>query len=180
MVDDLEGILDEQEARLTHVQLATTQITGFIGQLARETDFAKASLEERSEVADILSALRDIEVAARARRQVIEQHIINAAMKAEAKEFRIEDGTVRIEARTSYVTQDAAMHDALIELIPKGDVTKDEVESAIATVISYKPDHRKLNALLKRGGRVQAAIESHREKQEGPPHVKINRKGGQR
>lgn len=178
MSTDLEALLDEQDAEHSQLQLATTQVRTFISALAREMDFGTATLEERDEVAEILESLKAIEVAARARRQVIEQGIIDAAAKLGAREFRIEHGAVRVESRSEYVTRDAAMHDALTQLIALGDVTKTEVEQAIRTEVHYTPDHRHLNALLKRGGRVQEAIESNRERHDGRPFVKINRKGG--
>ncbi len=180
MANDLADILDEQDAQSTSLALATAQVRDFISALGREVVFADASLEERSTIAEQLETLLAIEAAARARRHVIETEIVAAGKELEAREFPIDGGAIRLESTASYKTKDAALHDALTALVAHGDVTRDEVEAAVRTEITYRPDHRRLNALLKRGGRVQAAIESNRERMESDPRVRINRKGGQR
>ena len=181
MGNDLTVLLDEQEDRHLQPAADTALVLATISSLGREVeDFMEASLEERASVVHQLEALRVIELAAKSRRQVIEQGIVRAAERLEARELRIADGAVRIEPpNVGYDTEDMSLRNALVVLIPLGDVTRAEVDEAIPEIITVKPDHRKLNGLLKRGGRVQEAIETHRTRRAADMRyakVKINRK----
>jgi hypothetical protein len=180
--DELADLLDEQEAQHSRPADAAQRALVSISDMGRGVpDFGQASLEERDALVEELEALESIEKAAKARRRMIEQGIVRAAAELEAKELRLGIGTVRIEpAATGYTTKDMSLRNGLVQLIPLGDLTRAEVDEAIPEIVSCKPDHRKLNALLKRGGRVQEAIESNRQRKPSDPllaKVRIHRKG---
>jgi hypothetical protein len=172
-MDNLTDLLDEQEA--SSQAGGVSSALAVIRELGRDIDFGRSSLEERSEIIEHLEDLRALELAAKTRRQVIEQHIVAVAERLKAKEIKLAQGSVRIELPSvGYDTQAMALRDALLGLVVEGDVTRGEVDEAIPEVVEAKPDHRRLNGLLKRGGRVQEAIEGHRvHRQPDPARAKV-------
>jgi hypothetical protein len=182
-MDQLDALLDEQEgqppaqaATLTAIQTALLAVGGEM------PDFAIASPEEREAIVCQLEQVRAIENAARSRRRALEFAIVRAAQKLEARELRSSDAAVRIEPPDrGYATKDVTLRHELMALVPKGDLTRAEVDAAVPETISAKADHRKVNALLKRGGRVREVIEANRTKKEADltyAKVTIHRAGG--
>jgi hypothetical protein len=159
--------------------IVQTALRGLAGPMP---DFAAATQTERADIVRELEMVRAIRRAANDREKALELCVTRAADALGALELHTSEGTVRVKpSDPGYQVEEQALRSALITCVGMGDVTKAEVDAAITEVISYKPDHRKLNALLKRGDRVKAAIEDHRRK--GSPdimhgRVEAHRPGG--
>jgi len=181
---DLDDLLDTQAGAppesvgdLTITKALITSLGG--GPMP---DFAALTPERRADLVHELEQVRAIIRAAMDRKGAIEQAIRRAGVELSALELRMEGGTVRLKMPSDgYVTKDATLRDELLTLVAEGDLDRTEVDAAIPEVIGYKPDHRKLNALLKRGERVRTVIESNRTKKLADPlaaKVEIHHKGG--
>lgn len=182
-MDELEALLDEQHGQPPHQTAALTAIQTALRAIGGEMpSFIDASPQEREDIIYQLEQVTAIENVARSRRRALEHAIIRAAITLDAQELRAKDCKVRVEPpKVGYDTKALSMRQQLLALVPEGDLSRAEVDEAIPEVIDAKPDHRKLNALLKRGGRVQAAIEANRVKPEpnmDNARVRINRRGG--
>lgn len=86
------------------------------------------------------------------------------------KAFPLDDGgAVKIErAPNSYRTNEHELRRALIAFVPRL-LTQQEVDEAMPTVVTVKPNHTKLNALRNRGDEVSQVIDSLRETIPGSP-----------
>ncbi len=161
---DIDDALEAQETGSDLALVATVSLTGPIPKVA---DLDSAG---REEIVVLLEQVRKIEHAARDRRKVLEYAFIRAGMELGAKEIKTAGATVRLKlSQSGYVTHDTALRDALITLVGEGDLSKAEVDAAVPEIVSAKADHRKVNALSKRGDRVREAIEANREKREPDP-----------
>ncbi len=129
------------------------------------------TLDAREELVQAHIALTRIEQGVKARRLSIELAFKRAAIEADADQVRTAGGHVKVTDRPStYETRGHELRDQLQTLVHAGHLTLDEVDEAVAVIVSYKPDHRKLNTLARhRGSEVQAAIEGNRVKVEPDP-----------
>jgi hypothetical protein len=183
MLDELDELLETQgpespaESSEDPIGALTASIRG-----GRVPDFATATPEQRTDMVRELESLRLIRAAVFDRIHAIEGSITRAADSLSARELRTADGSVRIKPLDpGYQTEDAQLHAALLECVGLGDLTKAELDDAMPIVVTYKPDHRKLNGLLRRGDRVREAIEAHRRKPEPDllrGKVEVHREGG--
>jgi hypothetical protein len=185
MLDELDALFEEQgpePSAEASIPVSPTKALITILRGGTVPDFAAATPEERAELVYELEQVRAIKAAATDRARAIELAIGRAAAALAANELRTADGMVRIKpSDPGYDTEDAKLHAALTTCVGMGDLTKAELDAAMPTLIIYKPDHRKLNGLLKRGARVKEAIETHRRKP-APDllhgKVEIHRQGG--
>lgn len=184
MLDELDALLDEQGSESPAEQASEGPTQALVKALrgGEVPDFATATPEQRTDLVRELEAVRAIKAAAADRERRLTHAITAAAVTLSARELRTADGMVRIKpSDPGYVVEDAQLHAALVECVGYGDITKDELDGAMPTFVVYKPDHRKLNGLLKRGERVKTAIEAHRRKPEPDllnGRVEVHRAGG--
>lgn len=177
-MDDLDALLEEETAPSSESNIQSL-IRAFQGPMP---DFAVANPDERSEIVRELEAVRAIRRAADDRVKALELCITRAAAGLKALELRTSEGSVRVKpAEPGYETREMPLRQELLGLVVVGDLTREEVDAAIPEVISYKPDHRRLNGLLKRGERVRETVERNRKKRDVDlmrARVEVHREGG--
>lgn len=127
---------------------------------------SEASLTDRAGLVRLRAQLHAITERASTFQRAIDRAFVEAAAKEEATIVRTGIGDVKMELpAASYETQPDAMRDALMALVPANLITRDQVDAALTVIITTKPNHTKLNALVRQGGkRVGQAIEDHRRR----------------
>lgn len=131
-----------------------------------------ATPEERYELARAREVLYKVEQAVRDRRKAIDLAFLRAAQEKKLDQVKLSSGSVRIKKpAATYETHGDEMRRQLLALAEsQQNVTQEEIDEALALIISVKPNHTKLNYLARhRGEDVEAVIEANRTKQEPDP-----------
>lgn len=145
-----------------------------------------ATPEQRYELARAHEVLERVEKAVKARRQAIELAFLRAAAEMGSDQLKLAGGTARVTQRASkYEAKGHEMREQLLKLKDEqGNITQEEIDEALALIISVKPNHSKLNYLARhRGEAVAQAIEDNRKKVEPDPmtaKVEFGFEGGAR
>jgi len=175
---DVEAILAVEGIRSVPVpraQVALEQLSDTLRDALANVsgyDLARATPAQRREIVDFRAWLLDTMDPIKTWLDRIDHMWRLAGEKTGARQFPVGDGeSVRLEDPPStYVVQEQQLRTRLLELERDGLVTREEIDEAVTTVISYKSDNRRLNALARnRGDAVAEAIEEFRTKVEAQP-----------
>ena len=131
-----------------------------------------ATPEERYELAHAREVLFRVEQAVRDRRKAIDLAFLRAAADRKLDQVKVAGGVVRIKKPASkYETRGHEMREQLLKLSKEhGNVTQEEIDEALALIITVKPNHTKLNYLARhRGEDVGQVVEDNREKVDPDP-----------
>lgn len=126
-----------------------------------------ATPEQRQEIVRLRQLLAALDTPLQIRLRQLDEAVKIAGARTGADTFPVSDTrAIGLERpQQKYVTEEAALREELVNLIPEGVITLAEINRALAPLTIYKPDHRALNALRDhRGELVAAAIAKHRRK----------------
>lgn len=127
----------------------------------------EASPSERLALADLHQALRSMARDLGARASAVELTWKHAFEQLGARKLPLPDGRfVTYEPSTEYVVDGPTLRKELLTLVERGFLTTEEVDDAIAPVVTYKANHSKLNNFARRGTEVAEIIDSCRTKKE--------------
>lgn len=135
-------------------------------------DLATATAEQ---LGDVKTAIRALEDRARHAKRLLDEHIL-AMMDRQAK-WTLHAGSYKLTGQSpapkTEIPDPAALKAALSELVDQGVLDAGAVDTAVETVITYKPSVRGLNALRKHPA-AAPVIEAHEQQVDPVRRVSVS------
>lgn len=153
---------------------AVSEVLAYLPVPMNLPNIMEASPAERYELARAREVLYKVEQAVKDRRMAIDRAFTRAAADRKMDQVKLSAGTVKIKKPTArYETKGHEMREQLLALSKEhGNVTQEEIDEALALIITVKPNHTKLNTLARhRGEDVAEVIEANRKKVEPDAHL---------
>lgn len=155
--------IDPETATSAVIPLASAFHDVLAALAAGRIDMAEP--EQRQQLVKLRTALQDLAGPARTAVTFIDNIFAETARTLGAKAIPLGDGReVTWEApQGTYNTDSAGLRQDLLDLAVKGFITRDVVDECVPQVITYQPNHVKLNSTAKKlGGAVAEAINARR------------------
>jgi hypothetical protein len=121
------------------------------------------NIEERAAIVDLYWTIKGLADHLYHRKKAIEYAWSAAFEQLGSAKLPLGEGKfVTYSPASEYEVDGPTLRKELLSLAERGLLTTDEVDDAIAPVVTYKANHTKLNAFLRRGTEVAEVIESCR------------------